>query len=255
MYPSLAVFLIGWQAVVLPLARGAVWSVPSDLLRIPPAATEAIVLGVKAVLVVAAAWAIRALGPWLGGLLQPADAERKGGEATALGMLQIGLILAALLCAAGRGSPVLRAPLPGPLGGVVVGLALLAFWAEIARWLLRRRRTSDDALRAWRVAVLRPYLVLLGIWIGLPSLVGLLGWALDKVPGLLPPVAWAPGQIHVTLRPEGLPLLWIAELALVLAAGPLSRWLGHESLFGRWWKLGWGKGPEARGNRGQGEHE
>lgn len=143
------------------------------------------------------------------------------------------------------------------VGTLVLTAFLLAVRGDVARWCAWPPQEPADA-KPTRAALLQPLLGLLGIYIlmiHLPALPGRAATALGWIPSPKAPAADMPnfGRFWPDL------FLPAAGLALVLAARPLARLLSYGPVLHRlvpaFWRLGWTRGTDRQGDRGQGEHE
>ncbi len=238
-----AVYLIGASEVASRLAYYALLALPQRVNLFSPGASLAVSLVLKAALVVGVVWGVRALGRWLGRRVYPEEAAREGAAATATVAVQVGLLLAAL-----RWLTMALSPLPAEpsraVEPLVVGLVLLALWAEVGRWLVGPAGADAEALRARRTAALRPWLVLLGFYVGLGSMARTLTWLLAATHVLAPLALLSTMGYHGSVYP--LPsFVCVAGLALVFGNGPLARLLAYDSLVGLWIGMArWGRKPE-----------
>jgi hypothetical protein len=231
-----AVYLIGIYEVASHLAYDVLLDLTPRAKLLSPAVSLALSLVLKALLVVGAAWGVRALGRWLGRRAYAEEAAREGAAATATVVVQTGLLLAALRWLVRALSPLPYEP-SRAVAPLAVGLVLLAFWAQIGRWLVGPAAADGEDLRARRTTALRPWLVLLGFFVSPGSLARTLIWVLAATHVLGPVARLSAVGFHGSVYPHP-SFAWIAGLLLVLAADPLSRWLAYDSLFGRWSRMG-----------------
>ncbi len=231
-----AVYLIGAYEVASRLAYYTLLALPQRANLFSPAVSLVISLILKAALVAATVWGVRALGRWLGRRTYPEETDSEEAAATATVVVQIGLLLAALLWLTRALGPLPAAP-SRAVEPLVVGAVLLLFWAQVGRWMVGPAGEDAEALRERRTAALRPWLVLLGFYVSVGSLARTLTWLLAVTHVLAPLQAPSLGfHGNVYPRPS---FVWIAGLVLVLASGPLSRWLAYDSIIGLWSNIGW----------------